>query len=160
MTVTNCTIQLFLRFYNALTFYYFCGRLPSNLKTQFLISIIPLALNHFQRSVMQQNGRLLLKRNSKQIQTLLSVAVRCFSFCKSKNVLCIIIDKYQNKLTLTFLYFTLVFPENVTITTPIIPNVETTTKTVESNEKSKEIPTGDSAGNRNNKRACMTKNRA
>ena len=67
------------------------------------------------------------------------------------------IVKYQ-KLTLASQFFTLVFPENVTITTPVIPKVEMTTKSFNSIDESKEIPSGHSAGNRNNKRSCMTEN--
>ena len=65
---------------------------------------------------------------------------------------------YHNKLTVTCKFLTIVFPENVTITTPAIPKVETTTKTVESNEKLKETPSDDSTGSKTNKRACIIKN--
>ena len=67
------------------------------------------------------------------------------------------IVKYQN-LILASQFFTLVFPENVTITTPVIPKVELTTKSSNSIDETKEIPSGHSAGNRNNKRSCMTEN--
>ena len=43
------------------------------------------------------------------------------------------------------------------MTTPAILKVETTTITVESNEKSKETPSDYIAGKENNKRACMIK---
>ena len=66
--------------------------------------------------------------------------------------------KYQNKLTATFQLLTIVFPENVTMSTPAISKVETTTKTVESNEKSKETASNNSTENKNNKRACTIKN--
>ena len=54
--------------------------------------------------------------------------------------------------------FTLVLPENAIISTPDIPKVETTTKTVESNETLKETPSEDSTRKENNKRPCMIKN--
>ena len=44
------------------------------------------------------------------------------------------------------------------MSTPAISKVETTTKTVESNEKSKETASNNSTENKNNKRACTIKN--
>ena len=66
--------------------------------------------------------------------------------------------KYQNKLTAMFQLLIIVSPENATMPTPVISKVETTTKTVETNEKSKEITSNNSARNKNNKKACMIKN--
>ena len=61
-------------------------------------------------------------------------------------------------MTATFKLQILVFPENITIATPAIPKAETTTKTVESNEKSNKTPSYDSTRNKNNKKACMITN--
>ena len=50
------------------------------------------------------------------------------------------------------------FPENVKMSTPAISKVETTTETDETNEKSKETTSNDSARNKNNQKACMITN--
>ena len=66
--------------------------------------------------------------------------------------------KYQNKLTAMFQLLIIAFPENVTMSTPAISKVETTTETVETNEKSKETTSNDSARNKNNQKECMITN--